>query len=185
MKQPLRKYPGFSLCGLNCLLCPMHHISKDSYCTGCGGTGRGTCPIMRCAKEHGDVAFCIDCSDYPCARYLDCSLDSFVPRRNIDHDFQYMKRIGLQSYLEELQEKEQMISLLLQEYNDGRHKSFYCTAINLLDIADCRNVMKKIADLVRDDMSVKGKATCIEVCLKQIADDKGVDLRLHKKVTKG
>jgi hypothetical protein len=34
MKDFKRLYPLFSLCGLNCGLCPMH---LDNYCPGCGG----------------------------------------------------------------------------------------------------------------------------------------------------
>ena len=30
-----REHPEFALCGLNCVLCPMH---LGGYCPGCGGT---------------------------------------------------------------------------------------------------------------------------------------------------
>ena len=37
----------FSLCGLNCGLCPM---KIDGYCPGCGGgAGNQSCKIARCS----------------------------------------------------------------------------------------------------------------------------------------
>ena len=37
MKNDQRPYPLFSLCGLNCALCPIH---LNQYCPGCGGGKR-------------------------------------------------------------------------------------------------------------------------------------------------
>ena len=33
MKEQTRAEPRFSLCGLNCGLCPMYHISETEHCT--------------------------------------------------------------------------------------------------------------------------------------------------------
>ena len=52
MKGFNRKNQLFSLCGLNCGLCPMF-LSK--HCPGCGGgEGNQSCKIARCSMEHGD-----------------------------------------------------------------------------------------------------------------------------------
>lgn len=47
MKEQTRAEPRFSLCGLNCGLCPMYHISETEHCTGCGGAGRPSCAVQR------------------------------------------------------------------------------------------------------------------------------------------
>ena len=53
----------FSLCGLNCALCPMY---IDKYCPGCGGgPGNQSCAIARCRLQHGDIEYCCQCPDYP------------------------------------------------------------------------------------------------------------------------
>ena len=46
MKNYQREYPLFSLCGLNCALCPMH---LNKYCPGCG------------ALRQGEARFCAVC----------------------------------------------------------------------------------------------------------------------------
>ena len=57
---------NFSLCGLNCGLCPMR---LDGYCPGCGGgAGNQPCAVARCALEHGSPEYCFLCADFPCAR---------------------------------------------------------------------------------------------------------------------
>ena len=87
MKEQTRAEPRFSLCGLNCGLCPMYHISETEHCTGCGGAGRPSCAVQRCAREHGGVEYCFQCTEYPCARYTRAEpYDSFVPHRNVPLD---------------------------------------------------------------------------------------------------
>lgn len=46
----------FSLCGLNCGLCPMH---IRGGCSGCfnGSTCYRTCPIAPCSVRHGNVDY--------------------------------------------------------------------------------------------------------------------------------
>ena len=139
MKEQTRAEPRFSLCGLNCGLCPMYHISETEHCTGCGGAGRPSCAVQRCAREHGGVEYCFQCTEYPCARYTRAEpYDSFVPHRNVQRDFARAARDGLDAYRAMLEEKEALLRFLLREYNDGRRKSLFCTAVNLLELADVR-----------------------------------------------
>ena len=64
MKGFKRQNQLFSLCGLNCGLCPMF-LNKN--CPGCGGgEGNQACKIARCSIEHGGVEYCFQCSEYPC-----------------------------------------------------------------------------------------------------------------------
>lgn len=106
MKEARRRYPRFALCGLNCGLCPMYHISESSHCTGCGGEGRPSCPILRCSEQHGHVEFGSLCADYPCERYQeDDAYDSFLPTRNVRRDLALLQEEGLDSYRTMLDEK--------------------------------------------------------------------------------
>ena len=68
---------SFSLCGLNCALCPMQ---LGGHCPGCGGgAGNQPCAIARCSLEHGTVSYCWQCADFPCERSRgDEPYDSFI-----------------------------------------------------------------------------------------------------------
>lgn len=110
MKEQTRAEPRFSLCGLNWRLCPMYHISETEHCTGCGGAGRPSCAVQRCAREHGGVEYCFQCTEYPCARYTRAEpYDSFVPHRNVQRDFARAARDGLDAYRAMLEEKEALL----------------------------------------------------------------------------
>lgn len=65
MKGIERKNQLFSLCGLNCGLCPM---LLGSYCGGCGN-GNQSCKIAKCSLEHGEMEYCYECKQYPCEKY--------------------------------------------------------------------------------------------------------------------
>ena len=65
MKGFERKNQLFSLCGLNCRLCPM---LLGNYCGGCGN-GNQSCRIAKCSLEHGQIEYCYECRQYPCEKY--------------------------------------------------------------------------------------------------------------------
>lgn len=109
-----RSEPLFSQCGLNCGLCPMYHIREESHCPGCGGPGRPSCPILRCAGEHGGVEFCSLCPDWSCQRYVQEQADSFIPHRNARRDLETVKRVGLEHYRETLGKKMEGLRFLLE-----------------------------------------------------------------------
>ena len=81
MKGFERKNRYFSLCGLNCALCPMY---VGGYCPSCGGgAGNQSCRIAKCSIEQGGIEFCFECKKYPCEHYGEEDVvDSFITYRN-------------------------------------------------------------------------------------------------------
>lgn len=134
----------FSLCGLNCGLCPMF-LNKN--CPGCGGgEGNQSCKIAKCSMEHDGVQYCFQCSEYPCEKY--------------DH----------------------ILETLLVNYNDGRKKTLFCVAVNLLELQELQTVLKEIDR--KPDMEVltlKEKSTFVAGLLQDAAAKNDIDLKLHKK----
>ena len=179
MKNFTREYPLFSLCGLNCGLCTMH---IGGYCPGCGGgDGNQSCSIARCSVERG-VAFCSDCAEYPCAKYdgID-EYDSFISTRNMRGNLEKVKRIGLAAYRAELDEKIEILNVLLDQYNDGRHKSPFCTAVNLLEADALRRILAELAVETSADSTAKQAAALAARKLEAAAAEQGISLKLRKK----
>lgn len=172
----------FSLCGLNCGLCPM---KLDGYCPGCGGgKGNQSCAIARCSLEQGGVTYCFQCAKYPCGRYqTDDPYDSFITHRNRRKDLDRLQRIGPVAYWKEQLEKQDILTSLLNHYNDGRHKGFYFTAVNLLTLEDLRAVMELLAALP-PDLSAKERAAQAAGLFQALASQSGLDLKLRKKPRK-
>lgn len=179
MKNFIREYPLFSLCGLSCGLCTMH---IGGYCPGCGGgDGNQSCSIARCSVVHG-VAFCSLCGAYPCAKYgnIDES-DSFISTQNMRSNLEKVKKIGLDAYKIELDERITMLHSLLEQYNDGRHKSPFCTAVNLLELDSLRRIMGQCEAGVTAEMTIKERAALVTAKLNAAAETQGISLKMRKK----
>lgn len=185
MKGFTREETRFSLCGLNCTLCPMR---LGGYCPGCGGgSGNQSCAIAKCSLEHGGVLFCWECPEYPCSRYegFDGG-DSFVPHRNRQQDIVQAREMGLDAYFARLEEKRAILDELLAHYNDGRRKTLFNTAVYLLPLADLCTVMTALNS--RPELaaqSIKERALAAMELLQKAADRRGISLKLNKKPKKG
>lgn len=178
-----RQNPLFSLCGLICGLCPMH---IGQYCPGCGGgAGNKPCAIVRCSQQHSGIEYCYLCDEYPCENYdgID-AFDSFIAHRNQLKDFEKVKRIGLDAYHAELSEKIELLNFLLENYNDGRRKSFFCLAVNLLELQDIRSAVEQIAQTASDNLTLKEKAVIAANVFQSVAAKRDIVLKLNKKPSK-
>ena len=181
MKGFNRQNKLFSLCGLNCGLCPMF---LNQYCPGCGGgEGNQSCKIARCSMEHDSVQYCFQCSEYPCEKYdhID-DFDSFITHRNRKSDMEKAKCLGIDAYNAEQAEKANILEVLLSNYNDGRKKTLFCVAVNLLELQELQTVLKEIdrkPDM--ETLTLKEKSAFVAGLLQDAAAAKNIDLKLHKK----
>ncbi len=185
MKDFNRTELRFSLCGLNCGLCSMR---MGGYCPGCGGgPGNQGCAIARCARQRGGVQFCWECPEYPCPRYegFDDG-DSFVPHRNRQQDIAQVQKLGLEAYLAQMEEKGKVLDVLLDQYNDGRHKTMFNTAVWLLPLEELRAVITALESQPEQrDQPVRERALAAAALLEEAARRRGVSLKLNRKKKKG
>lgn len=153
-----------------------------NYCGGCGN-GNQSCKIAKCRLEHGAIEYCYECKQYPCEKYQHIDeYDSFITHRRQKADLERAQSIGIEQYNLEQQEKIQILSHLLFNYNDGRRKNFFCVAVNLLELSELQEAMKKLQH--NDELSLLSfKAQCSYVAevLQEIADRRNIKLRLIKK----
>lgn len=185
MKNFSRDDQRFSLCGLNCALCAMR---LDGYCPGCGGgAGNQGCSIARCSLCHTtpqgeSLTYCFQCAEYPCARYehID-AYDSFITHRRQLADMSRAQEIGLSAYHGELDEKAAILRRLLDSLNDGRRKTFFCLAVNLLCLEDGKAAMEAAEKRALSSMTLKDKALAAVECFEEIARGRGIVLKLVKK----
>ena len=127
----------FSLCGLNCGLCPMN---LNKYCPGCcGGEGNQSCSLARCSLQHGKVEYCFQCENYPCPKYEHIDeFDSFITHQHQKLDIQKFIEQGAEAYSSVQQNKRILLNHLLNSYNDGRKKTLFCVAVNLLEKSEAK-----------------------------------------------
>lgn len=176
MKGFSRKDQLFSLCGLNCGLCTMR---LGGHCGGCGN-GNQSCKIARCSLEHGGVEYCCECPHYPCEKYEKFDeYDSFITHRNRKADMEKLRTIGADRYHAEQEEKIRLMEYLLSTCNDGRRKTLFCLAVNLLEISDVRAIVEQL--MATDLSTAKERAVYAAALLQKAADEKGISLKLNRK----
>jgi len=179
-----RKDLSFSLCGLNCELCTM---KLDNYCPGCGGgDGNQGCSIAKCSLQYDSVEYCYQCSEYPCEKYEGIDeFDSFITHRNQLKDMQKAEKMGIEQYHLEMIQKAELLKYLLANYNDGRRKSFFGIAINLIDLQDVKTIIEEInAQTTSNNLTIKEKASVAVTVFQAVAQQKNIILKLNKKPTK-
>jgi hypothetical protein len=90
------------------------------------------------------------------------------------------KRVGMDAYKTELDEKIDLLVTLLKCLDDGRRKGFFCLAVNLLDLHDVKSVIERIAEETTPDMSLKEKAKTAARLFEETAKQRGISLKLRK-----
>lgn len=185
MKEVRRIDPSFSLCGLNCALCPRFHTEGTSKCPGCGGVDfsskHPTCAVVTCNRKNDHVEYCFQCSQYPCVKYLaEQNVDSFISYQNVEKNMAEAK-LDLPGYIETLNQKRLLLENLIANFNDGRSKGFYCLAVDLLPLAFVAEVVELVAaegsseHLTNQEMCKK-----ITVLFKSKASEMQIELKLRK-----
>lgn len=179
MKNFSRDDLSFSLCGLNCALCPM---KLDGYCPGCGGgAGNQGCQIAGCSVERGGYAYCSDCEKYPCPKYDGITeFDSFITHRDQLSDMEKARK-NTEAYRLQLEQKTEFLRYLLDNFNDGRRKTFFCLAVNLLELRDIQSVVRRLEAQCPEGMSLKEKAAAAADRFEAAAKQKRIVLKLNKK----
>ena len=184
MKYKPRKTPKFSACGLNCGLCPRYYTAGQSRCPGCAGEGftdaHCGCGMLSCCQRKG-LEYCFQCEEFPCPKYegVDQS-DSFITHLNQFKDMEKAVRIGIEAYEAELNQKVQALEELLANYDDGRRKSFFCLAVNLLELADIQTILEQLSQELDPEAPIKEKAATAARLFQAKADECGFVLKLRK-----
>lgn len=179
MKGFIRNNQWLSLCGLNCGLCPMN---LSGHCFGCGADNQ-SCKIARCSIAHEKIEYCFQCGSFPCEKYghID-DFDSFITHKNQMKDIEKARRIGISAYNAEQEEKRKILDFLLENYNDGRRKTLFCIAVNLLEAGEIEKILQAVKyDKEFQEKNKKEQASIIAKQLRDIADVKGIALKLRKK----
>ena len=185
MKEYKREFPLFSLCGLNCGLCPRYHTDGSSRCPGCGGPDfsekHPSCAVINCNLKHEGVEFCYQCSAYPCEKYhKESPTDSFITYRKVREDMQ--KAAGdLGLYKAELGRRMALLQFLLDHFNEGRKKNFYCIAVNLLRLEALERVFAVLGSL-QSEMPLKAedRARTAKALLEKEASAEGIRIELRR-----
>jgi len=189
---PVKKYPTLGCCGLDCGLCPRHYTEGSSRCPGCCGPDffnkHPSCGHITCCVKKKNLEVCAECNDFPCQKFDSWfgneAYDSFVTHKKTEPNLYFIKKHGVEKFIEQQKERIKFLKDMLEGFNEGRSRSFYCIAAALLSVDDVKKSIDsakkevKTLDIKNDD--VKSKAKTLRKIIQDVADKKGIDLKLRK-----
>ena len=181
------KFHELGVCGLSCRLCPRYHTDAESRCGGCKSEQRIAvgCPFITCAVKRQGIEFCWDCQDsQTCEKWahhrdFGRQHDTFKCYQKLEDNISAVFKKGVESFEEQQKTREQLLTEMLDEFNEGRSKSYLCIAATVLDIEELRDALsqakEKSAGLV-----VKDRSRLMHSVIDSIASGKNYCLKLRK-----
>ena len=92
------------------------------------------------------------------------------------------RRFGIEAYNVEQTEKAKILDILLSGFHDGRKKTLFCAAVNLLELQELQTLLSEIerqSDM--ETLTLKEKSAFVAGLLQDTAATKNIDLKLRKK----
>jgi len=182
------QYPEIGICGLSCRLCPQYYTDGQSRCCGCKTETRLSvgCPFITCALKRKGVEFCWECDESEtCEKWIrhreaGKKVDSFKCYQKLEEDISFIRKNGIDTFQEEQKTREDLLRIMLNDFNDGRSKSYYCIAATILEIAELEDVLAR-ATKESSGMDTKEKARILHALLKETGELRGYCLKLRRK----
>lgn len=177
-------------CGLDCGLCPRFYTEGSSKCPGCYGVNfenkHPSCSFITCCVKKKDLEVCGECSDFPCSKFdkETGETDSFITHRRVISNQTFIKEFGTAVFIEQQNKRINLLQTMLENYDDGSCKSFYCLSTALLSLKSLNESLSKADQAIKeklvDKADLKGKAKILKEILTQFADEENEELRLRK-----
>lgn len=152
------KYPEMGICGLSCQLCPMYHTDAKSRCEGCKSKSRITlgCSFITCAMKNKEVEFCwecyesLNCEKWRKHREAGVKYDSFKCYQKLEEDIIFIQENGFGEYKRLQDIREEILNYMLDNFNEGRSKSYYCVAVTVMKIEEINEALVKAKGTVNN-----------------------------------
>ena len=167
-------------CGLYCGLCTKYQSKAPSRCIGCKlGEQHSWCSIWNCCTKKHNFEMCTECSDlFKCEIFVRRKVTEWIPAHD---NLRQIKKVGIENWLKEQEERHLLLKELLRNYNEGRSMSFFCKAcaripIHLINDA-IKESNKKIVskELGKSDIKTKAKILKSAIKDKAIANNINMD----------
>ncbi|MFX0023659.1 MAG: DUF3795 domain-containing protein [Candidatus Hermodarchaeota archaeon] len=187
---PIKEFPTIACCGLDCGLCPVYYTKGPSRCPGCCGPDfhnkHPSCSIITCCVKKRNFETCAECTEFPCSKIDKWDKnDSFISHHVSLYNLRLIKEKGIEQFLNQQQKRIELLDSMLESFNEGRSKSFYCISSALLAIEDIEKALKETFQVLKnekiDSKDLKTKSKILKENLTKVAEEKSVVLKLKKK----
>jgi hypothetical protein len=187
---PLKEYPTIACCGLDCGLCPVYYTKGPSRCPGCCGPDffnrHPSCSIITCCIKKHNFETCAECGDFPCLKInIWDKADSFISHRVSLSNLRLIKEEGIENFYTQQKRRIEILEDMLENFNEGRSKSFFCIATALLPIEDLEQALMKSKEQIKNEgidlKDLKAKSKILKTFLNRYAEKREIELKLRRK----
>lgn len=91
---------------------------------------------------------CGQCSDFPCSKFKSEAeyrqaepSSSYPPEKKLMPNQRFIQKHGIKPFIAHQTEQMRLLALLLEQYDDGRSKSFYCRTASQADLPTIREAI--------------------------------------------
>ena len=186
----LRKFPTIGVCGLDCGLCPRYYTVGTSRCPGCGGHDffdkHPSCSFITCCVKKNNLEVCAECSDFPCFKFKSDKeyqqakeSSSYPPYKKVMSNLNFIKEHGIEKFAEGQKKRIKLLEAMIENFDDGRSKSFFGKATALLDLTSLENSLDKAIKIAESNNfkpnDAKSKAKILKDILNLTAIKDGIE----------
>ncbi len=186
----LKKYPTVACCGLDCGLCPVYYTKGPSRCPGCYApdfiSKHPSCSIITCCVKNHGFETCAECNEFPCSKIDKWDkYDSIISHRVSLSNLELIKERGIEHFLIQQRKRIELLKSMLEQFNEGRSKSFFCIAAALFPIDDLDKALRESTEQIKDKKidlkDLKSKSVILREILSKLAISKSIELKLRRK----
>jgi len=191
MNKLTKTYPTIGVCGLDCGLCPRYYTVGPSRCPGCCGPDffnkHPSCSFITCCVKNKNLEVCAECSEFPCSKFksdeeyqqLELS-SSYPPDKKVLSNLNFIKEHGVKKFIDQQDKRIRLLETMLENFNDGRSKSFFCKAAALLDLTSLENALGDVTRKIKANNiksnDIKTQAKILRKILNEVAFKEGMKL---------
>jgi hypothetical protein len=142
----MKRYPTVGVCGLDCGLCPRYYTVGPSRCPGCAGPDfpnkHPSCSFITCCVKKKNLEVCAECPGFPCPKFKSAEeyrqvkeSSSYPTCKKIMPNLNSIKEHGIERFVEQQRRRIKLLERMIEDFDDGRSRSYYCRSAALLDPA--------------------------------------------------
>ena len=105
--------------------------------------------------------------------------DSFKCYQKLEADIAFIQKHGLAEFRKARKVREKLLWGMLNKFNEGRSKSYYCLVATVLDVNEIKKDLKE-AKSKSKGLNIKEKAKLLHSIFDKIAQKKNYNLKLRK-----
>jgi len=165
----------------------MYHIDGKSRCGGCKSESRMAvgCPFITCAVKRRGIEFCWDCRESETCdkwrghREFGKERDTFKCYQKLEENIRFIEKKGVAEFENQQKIREKLLKEMLQEFNEGRSKKYYCIAATVLEIEELTAALREARKRSKG-LEIKEKSRILHSILDAAAARKNYFLKLRK-----